>query len=46
MSKEEMTKEEHIKYECDAQYGELKFMSHHLYGNFKKEDLLKILGGE
>lgn len=37
--------EKHIKYECDATYGGLKFMSYHLY-NFKKEDLLKILGGE
>lgn len=38
--------EKHIKYECDRTYGELRFMSHHLYDNFKKKDLLKILKGK
>ena len=38
--------EEHIKYECDGTYSGVSFYSHHLYDNFKKEDLLNILQGE
>ena len=38
--------EEHIKYECDGTYSGMSFYSHHLYDNFKKEDLLNILQGE
>ena len=38
--------EEHIKYECDGIYSGMSFYSHHLYDNFKKEDLLNILKGE
>ena len=37
---------EHIKYECDGTYSGMSFYSHHLYDNFKKQDLLNILQGD
>lgn len=38
--------DKHISYECDDVISGMRFCSHHLIYDFRKEDLLEILGEE